>query len=141
MEEAKAHGALAPVCEVLGLQNTGGEVTGCCCLCSWLFPHRLGKTNRAEYLASEIASLQPVSTLGSQFWCRLTEVASLQNESPEMTFLSVSSTLLLPTLISCPLSEPLCSEEVAGQSPFLAVDRGPLVACTLGTLFKMVSLL
>lgn len=46
-------------------------------LCARLFPHRLGKTNREEYLASEMASLGSVSTLGSQLWGRLTEVASL----------------------------------------------------------------
>ena len=63
-----AHGALAPVCEVLGRQDPGGETTGCCCLCAWLFPHRLGKTNRAEYLAFEMGTPQPVSAMGSQLW-------------------------------------------------------------------------
>lgn len=72
-----AHGALAPVCETLGLQDTGGETTVCCCLCAWLFPHRLGKTNRAEYLAFEMGMPQPVSAMGSQLWHRVTGVASL----------------------------------------------------------------
>lgn len=69
------HSALAPVCEVPGLRDTERGTVECCCLCVWLFSHRLGKT--AEYLASEMASLQSVSTLGSQLWCRLAEVASL----------------------------------------------------------------
>lgn len=52
-----AHGALAPVCVVPELEGTGGETTGCCCLCAWLFPHRLGKANREEYLAFEMVTL------------------------------------------------------------------------------------
>lgn len=67
-----SHRALAPVCEVLGRWDIRGDTVECHYLSAWLFLHRLGKTNREDYLASETASLQSVSALGSQFWCRLT---------------------------------------------------------------------
>lgn len=53
---------------------------------------------------------------------------------------SVSLTRSLSTSISWPPPLSLLAQKRwEGQSPFLAVDRGLLVACTLGTLFKMVS--
>lgn len=49
-----------------------------------------------------MVTLLPVSTMGSQLWHRVTGVASLQNESPEVAFLSVPLTCSLSTPISCP---------------------------------------
>lgn len=52
-KEGGGHGTWRPCTCLRGAGrsgHTGGKTTGCCCLCAWLFPNRLGKTNRAGYL-------------------------------------------------------------------------------------------